>query len=88
MEISKLIKDFEKDVNSNAGKKLVAQGLTALPEIIEHLSDNIPSSSLELQTAWGKLLADMEKDIDILKSGPAKYTDYYNWISWAKRMVK
>ena len=88
METNELIKKFEKNINSGAGRKIVAQGLNALPDVIKHLSDNLPSSTVELQTAWGTLLAEMENEIDVLKSGPAKYNDYYGWIGWAKRMVK
>lgn len=75
---------FERSLNQ---KELKRRGKDALPAIIAHLKANPPSSFMDLDTAWGQLLNEIEVEIDPEKSGPQLLKDTSGWIAWAERMV-
>lgn len=99
MDLSELIEGFERDIvydahgytarfeRSQHRQELQRRGRGALPAIVAHLQVKLPSSFMNLDTAWGNLLNWIEIEIDPEKSGPQTLKDTPAWIAWAERIV-
>jgi hypothetical protein len=95
-----LIKRFERDIvldchsftarfeRSLAQRELCRRGAGCLKAITDHLRKNPPKDFMDLRTAWGYLLNQIEIRLDPKKTGPKRLKDTAGWIAWADKFSK
>jgi len=93
-----LIERFENDIEydahsfrakfgrSRARRELARRGRAVLRAVIDHLREHPPTDD-EVKVAWGRLLREVEDQIDPKRSAPRMYMDTDGWISWAERFA-
>jgi len=101
VDLSSVIQTFENDIKydahrsrtkamrSDAGKKLIKAGRSALADIALHLEETRPPAKGiydDLPLAWCWLLNQIRVELQIsIKEAPTTLGEFDAWIAWAKR---
>ena len=98
--ITDLIKRFESDIlhdchsyesrfrRSAARKALEEKGATVLEPIHKHLTENTPSSFMDLSVAWGELLCQLCKSAEIEFPSDLPFSKTEEWILLVQKSLK